>query len=309
MDDLISVIVPVYNASKYLEECVGSILSQTYSNIEILLIDDGSSDNSLDVCCSFAKNDKRVRVFHQENAGPGAARNKGIEEANGEWLAFVDSDDTISHRMYEDLLQIANNHTVDMVCSKIYQSSENIAIKILNRKQALESRLVTKEISDSSCDKIFSRKLFLKNKYPEGRFLSEDTALIYRLISESSKVALINKNYYHIRNSSESLSRKCYASYFSQTIVTYQEMVEFFEKTGEMEFVSVAQNLAAGAVFFNAGEYHLSKFSDKSVKGYIKQRAKEQKKNYLYLSRKNKFLLSMISKCFWFFGFIYKIKG
>ncbi len=102
---LVSVIVPVYNVEKYLEECVNSLTSQTYSNLEILLIDDGSTDGSGNICDSLAKEDARIRVFHLQNGGVSNARNFGIENAKGEYLSFVDSDDWVDLDMYEKMVQ------------------------------------------------------------------------------------------------------------------------------------------------------------------------------------------------------------
>ena len=100
MSPLISVIVPVYNKEKYVAECLNSILNQTYSNIEVIIIDDGSTDKSLEICMRYAEEDKRVKVFPQENGGPSAARNKGLDNAKGEYVAFVDADDILERNAY-----------------------------------------------------------------------------------------------------------------------------------------------------------------------------------------------------------------
>ena len=107
---LISVIVPVYNVEKYLEKCVESILSQTYQNLEILLIDDSSKDNSGKLCDDFAKKDSRIRVIHKENGGLSDARNHGIDNSNGEWLTFIDSDDFITKIQYTNLCRLSYNY-------------------------------------------------------------------------------------------------------------------------------------------------------------------------------------------------------
>ena len=116
MKGLISVIVPVYNTEKYLDRCIQSILSQTYSNIEILLIDDGSTDSSGAICDKYAEQDSRVRVFHKANGGVSSARNMGLDKAKGTWFTFVDSDDWIDMDMYEQMYNAAIQNKVDMVC-------------------------------------------------------------------------------------------------------------------------------------------------------------------------------------------------
>ena len=103
MDELISVIVPIYNVEKYLDRCVQSIVSQTYRNLEIILVDDGAQDNSPAMCDAWAAKDSRIRVIHKENGGAGSARNAGLEVMRGSWFTFVDSDDYVAPQMYQRL--------------------------------------------------------------------------------------------------------------------------------------------------------------------------------------------------------------
>lgn len=105
---LISIIIPVYKAEKYLHCCVDSVLAQSFTNFELILIDDGSPDNSGTICDEYAKQDRRIKVFHQENQGVSAARNLGIEQAKGEWIAFIDSDDWVENTMYEEMYHAAS---------------------------------------------------------------------------------------------------------------------------------------------------------------------------------------------------------
>lgn len=304
----ISVIVPVYNAGDYIEDCVNSILQQTYINLEVILVDDGSTDNSLNVCNVLKSKDERVKVIHQDNAGPGAARNRGIDESTGEYIAFVDSDDYIDKEMYKTLTELMQKYQADLVCSSLQDNEDEIRIKVLKREDALYARLKTYEISDSSCDKLYKRNLFSKYRYPCDRFLSEDSALIYKLVSESSLTVTINRKFYNIRNRSKSLSRRNYEPGFRFTILTYEEMVDFFDALDEQQFVAIAQSLASGSVFFNAGEYCKYKCKDKETKKFIKDHARKHLKNHKYLSFKNKTLLKLILIWFEFFGVLYCLK-
>ena len=113
---LISVIVPVYNVEKYLGKCVDSILAQTYENLEIILVEDGTKDNSGAICDAYAAKDSRIRVIHKENGGLSSARNAGMDIARGEYFGFVDSDDWIEPKMYETLLNLAEKYHADLVC-------------------------------------------------------------------------------------------------------------------------------------------------------------------------------------------------
>ena len=113
--ELISVIVPVYNVESYVAECIESIQNQTYMNLEIILVDDGSKDMSGDICDQYAAYDERIKVIHQENGGLSAARNTGIEAANGDYISFVDSDDYIRLTLFEDMLQLLKEYDLDII--------------------------------------------------------------------------------------------------------------------------------------------------------------------------------------------------
>ena len=113
--ELISVIVPVYNVESYVAECIESIQNQTYMNLEIILVDDGSKDMSGDICDQYAAYDERIKVIHQENGGLSAARNTGIEAANGDYISFVDSDDYIGLTLFEDMLQLLKEYDLDII--------------------------------------------------------------------------------------------------------------------------------------------------------------------------------------------------
>lgn len=112
---LISVMVPVYNVAPYITNCLESLIHQTYTNLEIILVDDGSTDNSLEICQEYAKKDKRIKVIHKENGGLSTARNAGLDVATGDYYSFVDSDDYISTRFYEIMLNVALEHSADIV--------------------------------------------------------------------------------------------------------------------------------------------------------------------------------------------------
>lgn len=125
MSELISVVVPIYNTEKYLVECVEHILKQTYQNIEIILVDDGSTDNSGEICDAFMMQDERVRVFHQENQGAAQAKNMGISVAKGQYITIVDSDDVVKENMIEILYQQVQEKSADIVIGNYYNYDES----------------------------------------------------------------------------------------------------------------------------------------------------------------------------------------
>lgn len=129
---IVSIIVPVYNVEKYIDRCVHSLLSQTLENIEIILVDDGSSDNCPQICDNYANKDNRIKVIHKTNAGLGYARNSGLEVAKGKYVAFVDSDDFVSSNMYNELIMLADKYNLDTVfCGyNYYNKDDDISRKV-----------------------------------------------------------------------------------------------------------------------------------------------------------------------------------
>lgn len=199
---LVSIVVPVYNVKLYLVQCVDSIRSQTLSNIEILLIDDGSTDGSSEICDSF-KNDPRISVIHKKNEGLSAARNLGIEMANAEYIMFVDADDWVSPMFCEVPYQIAENKHVDIVCFQHVRVGKNGRMKktgsfpregIVDKEDAVTQ----KSIGVSAWNKLYRRSVFLNVKYPRGR-VCEDNATTHRLIHVANGVYLLNKELYFHR--------------------------------------------------------------------------------------------------------------
>ena len=126
MSDKISIIVPIYNVKKYIQQCVESLINQTYKNLEIILIDDGSTDGCGELCDEFGKKDQRIHVIHKQNGGLSDARNKGIDVASGDYIGFVDSDDWISHNMYEKMLSSLKSVNADIaVCGWVEEFLNN----------------------------------------------------------------------------------------------------------------------------------------------------------------------------------------
>lgn len=209
----ISVIVPVYNTERYLEECVQSILSQTYSEIEVILVDDGSTDGSGVICDCFAAKDHRVKVYHRENRGVSAARNFGVDAAAGQWIAFVDADDTI-HPQYLELL-LAGVHQLNCVVSICgYQTfsgdmlvpeisvPDKLIFEQISRHDALA--LLNQWCSEQAMEmiipwnKLYSRELFQTAKFPEN-VRHEDEFFAHRLLNQCNHVAKLRIPLYNYR--------------------------------------------------------------------------------------------------------------
>lgn len=214
-NELISVIVPVYNVEKYLKQCVNSIIKQTYTNIEIILIDDGSTDNSAHICDEFAQIDPRIKVFHKANGGLSSARNEGIKKSKGKYLTFIDSDDDISEDYVSYLYGLIKKYKVKLsICpysvvnikknkTKIFNLGENYKEEKLNTEECLKRLLCEKGFSVSACAKLYEKSLFKNVEFPIGK-LCEDNGTTYKLIMKCNNIIYGNKskyNYYKRDNS------------------------------------------------------------------------------------------------------------
>ena len=210
---LISIIVPIYNVEVYIRNCVDSILGQTYENLEIILVDDGSPDNCGAICDEYRSKDKRIKVIHKKNGGLSSARNAGIDVASGEYLGFIDSDDWIESDMYEALYNALTYYKADIsVCGRYIVEGDRITTisdsekaQVFTRSEAL-SELVLDEYSgmkNFAWDKLYKKELFDDVRYPEGKYY-EDIFTTYKLFAKSNKIVDIKspKYYYLLREDS-----------------------------------------------------------------------------------------------------------
>lgn len=201
----ISVIVPVYRVEAYLPKCLRSILNQSFRDLEVILVDDGSPDRCGEICDEYAERDSRIRVIHKENGGLSSARNAGLDIARGEYVAFVDSDDEITADCYEKLLSCAERNRVRLVCAGRWDVSQRTGERkagLCPQKEEMISgveltrRIFTWESLDSSaCDKLYLRELFDGIRYPLGK-CSEDIPVTYRLALAAEKAALCPERVY-----------------------------------------------------------------------------------------------------------------
>jgi glycosyltransferase involved in cell wall biosynthesis len=246
----ISIIVPVFNSEKYLEDCIKSILSQTFRDFELILINDGSADKSGELCEYFQSQDSRVKVIHQKNQGVSAARNAGLSISNGKYIGFVDSDDTIEFDMYESLYKCALEYEADISACRFRrinenernQSSNSGEIKVYNKDEGL-SAFLKQEISGSICDKIYKHEL-IKNKKFEG-VLYEDLLFNFFAMKDANRIVFQNdfKYNYFVRSGSASNSK--FSSKHLDTIlftkkilkVVQEEFPSHLEEAKNLDFI------------------------------------------------------------------------
>ena len=226
--DLISIIIPVYKVEKYLEKCLQSVIHQTYQNLQIIIIDDGSPDNCGKICDQYAKLDSRIEVIHKENQGLSAARNLGISKAKGKYIGFVDSDDWISEHMYEHMHQIITEKKADVCICNFYNVIENEnkiknankGIQEYNKLQILKEVLLDKKIQSYAWNKLYKRELFNEVQYPVGKKY-EDIGTTFYVLEQCDKIVVTGEPEYYYFNRADSIVNHN----TEQTILDYMELV------------------------------------------------------------------------------------
>lgn len=225
---------PLYNVSAYLKRCIDSVVQQTYENLDIILVDDGSTDNSGVICDDYMSLDSRIRVIHKENGGLSDARNKGIEMAKGKYITFIDSDDYVDDDYIEYLYRLIKKYNTKMsICSHtvVYDNGtllnkETGEENVISSENVLERILYDEDIDLSTWAKLYDLSLFKNIKFPVGR-LYEDAATTYKLVHECNKVAigLKSKLNYMIRN--DSITNVTFSKRKLDLITSTKEMTDF----------------------------------------------------------------------------------
>lgn len=225
----ISIIVPVYKVEKYLEKCVDSILAQTFTDFELILVDDGSPDRSGAMCDEYAQKDSRVRVIHKENGGLSSARNAGIDVAKGRYLGFVDSDDYIDSKMYEQLFTDIEREQADLSICGIYHVYEgkkpkkkSETVMVLNRDEAMELIFHGNEISDHAVNKLYKRGIFSKLRYPLGKY-HEDSFTIVGILDQCNTVVVNTTQRYYYYHRSDSITSHAFSRKHLEYISAWEQ--------------------------------------------------------------------------------------
>ena len=238
---LISIIVPAYNVKKYICRCLNSIISQTYKNLEIIVVDDGSIDESGKICDEFARKDKRIKVIHKENGGLSDARNIGIDESSGEYLAFVDSDDYIRNDYIEVLLDAITKKDADIaICNYIKIPENKKYVKIRNKTEKLicynSNQMLRnwhgkyKHIETVAWNKLYRAFLFKEKeiKYPVG-YYNEDVQTTHLLVKNSKKIVITNQILYYYVQRKDSIMGTITRKKVDDALVSQNIRLCFFE--------------------------------------------------------------------------------
>ena len=266
---LISVVVPVYNIEKYVGKCIESILCQTYTNIEVIIVNDGSTDNSLSVCHMYQKKDKRIKIINKDNGGLSEARNYGLHTAKGEYICFIDGDDYIHSKMLENMLNACDEYDVDIsICAReycfddneidVFQNKKDYNSIVMSGKEAFRHFLL--EDIDGfvvAWNKLYKKKLFTNNsiEYPVGK-IHEDCFTTYKLFLASSKVAYVDYVGYCYRQRNNSIMHSKNSIREVSIVEAYEEILKFTreyvqEYVKEAEYRYVIANLYLASVADN----------------------------------------------------------
>lgn len=234
---LISIIVPVYNVKNYLQVCVESILGQSLRDFELLLIDDGSTDGSADLCDAYAAAEDRIRTVHLSNGGPGRARNTGLSLAKGHLIGFVDSDDWIEPDFYESLYQMLSRCDADIAACGFVKITDRAGLAFCSKEaqiccmtaqEALRSMFEPYQMRYSPCNKLYRRELFDHIRYPED-LIFEDKATTYQLIHASRRVAYMPSAKYHYYIRPDSVMRGSLNDHHFDLFEVNERLIAFME--------------------------------------------------------------------------------
>ncbi len=280
MSKLISIIVPVYNVEKYLEKCIQSLVNQSYKNIEIILIDDGSTDGSGTICNTLAHKDRRIIVKHIDNSGVSNARNVGLNISKGDYIGFVDPDDFIVSEMYEKMMDKIKENNYDIVCcNNYYGTTDNYKINIPLKKDLnmndLEYQEFCLKYGGQVWNRLYKRSLIKKIRFSSEIFVLEDLLFNLEISNQQLQAYYINEPYYYYYiNMNGALRRKTSKNIIS-SFYAQEEIIKIVEKNK----LSCLNTLKLNYIFFVkfnqkyiSDNQNLSQRFDSIAKEYIKDK-------------------------------------
>lgn len=300
-EDLISIVIPVYNVEKYLPRCLESVISQSYENLEIIVVNDGSTDDSLSVCKKYERSDSRIVVINKSNGGLSSARNIGLLKSKGKYIAFIDSDDYIAKTFIEELYKCIKNSGANIAfCNyMIVTTLENSVEKDINENQVNDRVFSNKKdimnlFFNKNCDlavpawnKLYFKNLFDDILYPDGS-IYEDEATTYKLFYKSEKVAFHNSKLYYYYRRPNSITKSLLEEKNLVVFDRLEEIVDYYNKNKEFSLEKKAKIrlLKNGAIYYYRAlkEYKSSNnFKSKKIVLLYKDKYKLYLKKYNYI--------------------------
>lgn len=216
----VSILIPVYNAGRYLRECLESVVTQTYQPLEVVIVNDGSTDNSGEICADFAERYAFVKYIHKENGGVASARNMLLDHAKGDYSLFVDADDWIDRDMVEALVAMIQNYNLDVaICGnykeengKTYFDHYTGAVEVLSQAEAIEQFIIHKKLNGSLCNKLIKTSLFGEHRFPADISYGEDALMMWNVLQNVNQIGIIDRPFYHYRMNDASISHQMFGS-------------------------------------------------------------------------------------------------
>ena len=309
----ISIIVPVYNTSKYLEKCLNSLINQTYEDIEIIVVNDGSTDNSLDLAIEIAKRDDRVKVYSKENGGLSSARNFGVSKASGEYIGFVDSDDYVDAKMFEKLYDMIKSSKAKMaICGWYLVENEKVRTckfkcdrVTLTDEQAIDMLLNHVSFDNFACNKLFHWSLFINITFPIGQVL-EDLSTIYKLINEAKIIVVDSEPLYYYVLHSNSITSNLYKQVDTKTFKVFENRKNDLLKM----YPNLVNKIKANYFTANRQYFTISIHSNIRDKKFEKARIKEMRKNvcYVWIDKSIPFRVKVSSTVISILPYLFKVR-
>ena len=285
--DLISIVVPIYKVEKYLKKSIDSIINQTYKNLEIILVDDGSPDNCGKICDEYKEKDSRIKVIHKKNGGLSDARNAGIDIAIGEYIAFVDPDDYIAENYVQELYNLCiENNTLLSECNfEKFNSEDKIEIEQNKTKniytgREMAERLYSKDLIRTIVvwNKLYKMEIFKNLRFPKGK-INEDEFVNYKIFYNLDKVAITNEKLYYYRYAPDSIMNRKFNEKRLDLIDALEERIKFYKERKEKELYK----LTLKCYIEHLDEYYRLCRRDIADKKYYKLILKKYRHNFFRL--------------------------
>lgn len=311
MKEVISVIVPIYNAETYLKRCIESLLNQTYSNMEIILIDDGSTDNSLKICEEYSAKDIRIKVFSKKNSGPSDTRNYGLKKASGKYISFIDSDDWVEPKFYEYLYNLINEYdNTDIACVQYTTSDDNIIEKRENKRLLEEKEILIDYFCNNNIMTCLWNKLYRIETIKDIFFdtevgnYGEDVLFLCKVFCKTKKLIYSNMEMYHYNVQNSSITRSYLDIKKVKSCIKAHEIQIDCIRTrfNSDKFLDekTLEKLAEVLLFFYG---QIEKDTSKDVIKTIREKIKEIIKKYKNVNKKSKYLYKL--EIILYFGKLY----
>jgi len=297
MSEKITIIIPVYNVEEYLKECLESVLRQTYSDIDIILINDGSTDSSLKICKEFQTKDKRISIYNQENKGLAEVRNKGIELCKTEYFVFVDSDDILEPNFIEQLVLYKNRYQSDIIVASVYRKKKEKLenwrgkIKEYTGEEIIKKIISEKNFYTSACGKLLKKDLFKNIKFPSGR-IYEDLSTMYKVyLVTQKKIIIIGEKLYFYRIREGSILN---TKFYLQKMDIFKAIEEMKENLN-FKYLNELNTLEIESILSFLISIAINDLPYANITNIFKQKLKKNFKNILFNYKINFFKKCLIT--------------